>query len=85
MSACILNVTADGQVILNRQMLGHDQLLGKLKQLSDLYPDQAVILRGDGHVEYNHIVEVMDTCREANIWNVAFATVRPAVTTAPQP
>ena len=85
MSACILNVTADGQVILNRQTLGHDQLLGKLKQLSDLYPDQAVILRGDGHVEYNHIVEVMDTCREANIWNVAFATVRPAAPTAPQP
>ncbi len=42
-----------------------------------MYPDQAVILRGDGHVEYNHIVDVMDTCREANIWNVAFATVRP--------
>ena len=75
-------MTASGDVILNRQTLGHDQLLGKLKQLSDLYPDQAVILRGDGHVEYTHIVEVMDTCREANIWNVAFATIRPPT---PQP
>lgn len=74
---CILNVRADGAVVLNRQTLSMDQLQGKLKQLSALYPDQAVILRGDNAVPYKNIVDVLDTCRAANIWNVAFATARP--------
>ena len=77
-SQCILNVTADGSVILNRQTLNREQLRAKLKQLSDLYPDQAVILRGDEKVPYNYVVGVLDTCREANIWNVAFATAKPS-------
>jgi biopolymer transport protein ExbD len=42
-----------------------------------LYPDQAVILRGDQAADYRHIVAVLDICRAANIWNVAFATGRP--------
>ena len=76
-SECILNITADGRVILNRQTLSLDQLQAKLKLLSDLYPDQAVIVRGDERVDYKHVVEVLDTCRAANIWNVAFATSKP--------
>lgn len=76
-SQCILNVTSDGGVILNRQKLSLDQLLVKLRQLAEIYPDQAVILRGDEKVEYRNIVAVLDTCRAANIWNVAFATAKP--------
>jgi biopolymer transport protein ExbD len=76
-SQCILNVTADGGVILNRNKLSLDQLLVKLRQLAEIYPDQAVILRGDEKVEYRNIVAVLDTCRAANIWNVAFATAKP--------
>ncbi len=80
-STCILNVTKEGNVILNNQTLTREQVLAKLTQLSQIYPDQAVMVRGDGRVDYQHIVEVLDTCREANIWNVGFATVK----AAPQP
>ena len=76
-SQCILNVTADGRVILNGQTLTLPQLKTKLQQLSDIYPDQAIYLRGDEKVDYRHIMDVLDTCREANIWNVAFAASRP--------
>ena len=77
-SQCILNVTKEGNVILNSQTLTLPQLKAKLLQLSSIYPDQAIYLRGDEKVDYSHVVEVLDTCREANIWNVAFATARPA-------
>ena len=77
-SQCILNVTADGRVILNNQTLTLPQLKDKLKQLSDIYPDQAIYLRGDEKANYQSILAVLDTCREANIWNVAFAAARPA-------
>jgi hypothetical protein len=29
-------------------------------------------------VDYGHIVQTLDVCRKANIWNVAFATAAPA-------
>ena len=82
---CIINVASDGHVILNNQTLTQEQLEAKLRQLSEIYPDQAVIVRGDQHVEYSHIVDVMDTCRRANIWNVAFATAAPPEATTSQP
>jgi len=73
----ILNVKSDGSVVLNRQQLTPEALLKTLARISKFYPDQAVILRGDEKVDYRHVVEVLDICRKANIWNVAFATSRP--------
>jgi biopolymer transport protein ExbD len=52
-------------------------LKATLEKISGLYPDQAVVLRGDQSADYRHIVAVLDICRAANIWNVAFATGRP--------
>ena len=31
----------------------------------------------DGAVTYQRIVEVIDTCQKAGIWNISFATQRP--------
>ncbi len=70
----VLNVKKDGQVVWNRKATSLDELGAKLRQLSKLYPDYAIILRGDENVDYKFIVNVLDTCRDANIWNVAFAT-----------
>jgi biopolymer transport protein ExbD len=73
----VINIAANGTVIVNRQPKSPQELLDLLKKLSQLYPDQAVIVRGDQGVEYKHIVEVLDICRQADIWNVAFATGKP--------
>ena len=73
----ILNVKADGSVVLNRERLSPEALENKLSRISKLYPDQAVVLRGDEKVDYRHVVDVLDICRKVNIWNVAFATSRP--------
>jgi biopolymer transport protein ExbD len=73
----VINIKADGTVIVNHQSKSSAELLDQLKKLSQLYPDQAVIVRGDEAVDYKHIVEVLDICRQADIWNVAFATGKP--------
>lgn len=73
----ILNVKADGSVVMNRRAMDPAALGDALKKIAALYPDQAVILRGDENTDYRHVVEVLDICRRANIWNVAFATSRP--------
>lgn len=73
----VVNVKANGVITMNRKQMGAQDLRDKLKELSKIYPDQAVILRGDQNVPYKNIVDVLDICRTANIWNVAFATARP--------
>lgn len=70
----VLNVKADGSVYWDRKLVPMDALLTRLKSLAALFPDYAIILRGDVKTDYQHIVEVLDTCRQAGIWNVAFAT-----------
>ncbi len=72
----VINIRADGTIVVNRQAKTPAELLAQLKKLAGLYPDQAVIVRGDERVDYKHIVEVLDICRQADIWNVAFATGR---------
>jgi biopolymer transport protein ExbD len=70
----VLNVKVDGSVIWNRKAVTLPELLSRLQELARLYPDYAIILRGDERTAYRAIVNVLDVCREAGIWNVAFAT-----------
>jgi biopolymer transport protein ExbD len=73
----ILNVKKDGAIVMNRRPMSSEELLETLSRIAKLYPDQAVILRGDENVDYRFVVDVLDVCRAANIWNVAFATSKP--------
>ena len=73
----ILNVKKDGGIVMNRRPMSSEELLETLTRIAKLYPDQAVILRGDENVDYRFVVDVLDVCRAANIWNVAFATSKP--------
>jgi biopolymer transport protein ExbD len=72
----ILNVKADGTILMNRRTMDSQALMETLTKIVSLYPDQAVILRADENTDYRHVVDVLDACRRANIWNVAFATSR---------
>ena len=73
----ILNVKKDGGIVMNRRPMSSEELLDTLSRIAKLYPDKAVILRGDENVNYRYVVDVLDICRAANIWNVAFATSKP--------
>ncbi len=73
----ILNVRRDGSITMNRRTMSSEELLKTLSRVAELYPDQAVVLRGDQNVDYKYVVDVLDVCRAANIWNVAFATSKP--------
>jgi biopolymer transport protein ExbD len=70
----VLNVKADGSIVWDRKQITREALQERLKSLAALFPDYAIILRGDVKTDYDHIVQVLDTCRQAGIWNVAFAT-----------
>ena len=72
----IVNVKADGNVVVNRRTLTSEELTEMLKSLVQLYPEQAVVIRGDEAGAYKNIVGVLNICSEAGVSNVAFATAK---------
>ena len=72
----IVNVKADGNVVVNRRTLTTTELSDMMKNLVQLYPDQAVVIRGDEAGAYKNIVGVLNICSEAGVTNVAFATAK---------
>ncbi len=72
----IVNVKADGNVVVNRRTLNGPELTDLLKGLVHLNADQAVVIRGDEAGAYKNIVNVLNICSEAGVTNVAFATAK---------
>jgi biopolymer transport protein ExbD len=72
----IVNVKADGSVVVNRRTLTAADLTTMLQGLVKLNPEQAVVIRGDEAGEYKNIVNVLDLCSQAGVTNVAFATAK---------
>lgn len=81
----LVNVRADGTVVVEGKQLSLEQLQEKLAGVVKIYKDQPIRLRGDGNVMYQKMVQIIDACRKAGVWNISFATQRPDQTAAPQP
>jgi biopolymer transport protein ExbD len=72
----IVNVRVTGEVVVEGQVMSQAQLKQKLSAIAKQHQNQPVRLRGDAKAEYQTIVEVIDTCQKAGIWNISFATQR---------
>ncbi len=73
----VINILGDGTIRIEGTTVDLTQLLDKLAPIAAAFENQPVRIRGDGEVEYQRIVEVIDTCQKAGIWNISFATQRP--------
>ena len=73
----IINVLAEGIIRVEGLTVDLVQLHDKLSAIARQFENQPVRIRGDGKVPYQRIVEVIDTCQKAGIWNISFATQRP--------
>src|SRR5919199_26549 len=67
----IVNVKADGNVVVNRRNLSSAELGDLLRSLVKLNTEQAVVIRGDEAGAYKNIINVLNICTEAGITNVA--------------
>ena len=71
----ILNVAKDGSVTVNAKRLALDDLGSRLRKVAEFYPGQPVVIRADRETSYDSLVKVIDTCRNAGVWNFSLATV----------
>ncbi len=72
-----LNVTADGTVIVNGVPRSEEDLLAMLRRLVAMFPGQPVVLRADKATPYEKVIRILDLCRQADVWNISFATMPP--------
>ncbi|MBQ4470841.1 MAG: biopolymer transporter ExbD [Kiritimatiellae bacterium] len=70
----IVNLSKEGTVKVNGSILPLPELRDRLAKISKFYPGQPVIIRADREVRYESLVSVIDTCREADVWNFSLAT-----------
>lgn len=70
----IVNISPDGNIVVNRNMLDDEALLSLLQRIVALFPGQPVVIRADKNTDYEHIIKVLDYCRQCDIWNISFAT-----------
>jgi len=70
----IVNILASGEVIVNGRSLDSEQLGSMLSRVVTLFPGQPVLIRADKTTAYEHVIRVLDLCRQADIWNISFAT-----------
>src|SRR5256885_14147143 len=59
MGDVVVNVKADGNVVVNRRTMTGAELGDMLRNLVKLYPEQAVVIRGDETGAYKNVVGVL--------------------------
>ena len=69
----IVNVDANGKVNVQGEDLTSDSLRILLDAARFAFPNQAVVIRGDGRCEYQQVMDVFSTCKEVGIKNVSVA------------
>ncbi len=67
MRELIINVEADGQVIVNGARIQPEDLGSIIANALEVNPDQKVSVRGDRRTSYESVVRVLDICKGAGI------------------
>lgn len=70
----VINLNKKEEIYINSMKVSKDRLFKLLNKLSDVYPDQPVIIRADKNTSYQKLIDVLDTCKKANINIISFAT-----------
>ncbi len=75
-SEVIINVRADGQILIGARSYTLDAFDKLMRELVTDYPNERVIIRGDKLATYERIMTIVDHARAAGAKDVRFATVK---------
>lgn len=70
----IINVFADGHVMVKQDTLTLGQLEKVLTEAHTRYAEQSVLIRGDGQGAYQHVMDVLAVCQKSQLVNFSLAT-----------
>jgi biopolymer transport protein ExbD len=73
----VVNIAETGVITVRTQTQTVEELEGLLKSAREAFPGQIVIVRGDGRVPYQRVMDVMSAVRRSGIRNVSLANRPP--------
>jgi biopolymer transport protein ExbD len=69
----VVNVALDGQMQVNGKPQSSETLAALLEQALKSFPNQSVVIRGDGRCEYQMVMDAFSVCRQAGVRNISVA------------
>ena len=69
-----LSISTDGGVFWNRDQLDEQQLQQRLQAAAQSEPQPEVFIRGDRHVQYEHVAKAMAAVQRAGLLKLGFVT-----------
>ena len=69
----VLNVAVDGQMQVNGKSQTMETLGPLLQAALTTFPNQAVVIRGDGRCEYQLVMDAFSACKQAGVRNISVA------------
>ncbi len=71
----IVNLEADGRIFIGNVEMDRSRLESLLRNVVSEYRDHPIIIRADAATSHRDVMGVLDVCRVAGVWNVAFAVL----------
>jgi biopolymer transport protein ExbD len=78
--ALAVRIAADGAIHFQGDVVSLADLETQMRDALERTPDQALTIYGDGRVDYETIVQVMDVARRTNVPGIVLATEEPVET-----
>jgi biopolymer transport protein TolR len=72
----VVQVTADGKVMINQDDISWDQLGPRLQDIFKLRAEKVAFVKGDDNVEFANVARAIDIMRGAGIDNVGLITAK---------
>ena len=72
----VINIQREGNIVVGQKRMDIGELGSLLRRASQISPRQAVIVRADQKTYHERVIQVLDVCAKANIWNISFATAK---------
>lgn len=69
----VVNVAVDGQMQVSGKPQTAETLSSLLQAALASFPNQAVVIRGDGRCEYQRVMDAFSACKQAGVRNISVA------------
>jgi biopolymer transport protein ExbD len=73
----VVVVAEDGTVWIDDQLVAEEDLEGRIREMVERAPEQAIILKGDRDADYGVVVHVLDIARSVGAKMVQMSAERP--------
>ena len=73
-----VTISESGDVFLDAYPASIEQLEARMRELKNVNPAQAIVIKGDAHAQYLKIMQVLEVMKKVDITDIGLVTSRAA-------